>query len=234
MRKSLIWFSNFCSISRFLSQTFHFPFHTCLAFWDIEAKEKQTLGNMLKRHSCTEFGGLRPWHAATPSPRDSQPPWPKIWIQKCIWLNRLTANSNYAQMNFRNELFFSLRPNPHRTRDAMCNAMWANGTCWCEWGCPHCMQATSKVKHSNLCAHRVPHPVWIGPKTRKTYLSCAPSPTTYHLGPIVLLEFPGQEPKTWCVLTIILLLFLLFTNLGRKKGHLVSTWASTSAEQPTK
>ena len=28
--------------------------------------------------------------------------------------------------------------------------MRANATCWCEWGCPHCMQATSKEKCSNL------------------------------------------------------------------------------------
>ena len=55
------------------------------------------------------------------------------------------------------------RPNPHRMRDAMHNATQANGTCWCEWGYPHCTQATSKEKRSNLCARRVPRPVWIGP-----------------------------------------------------------------------
>ncbi len=27
-----------------------------------------------------------------------------------------------------------------------------NGTCWCEWECPHCTQATSKDLHSNLRA----------------------------------------------------------------------------------
>ncbi len=31
------------------------------------------------------------------------------------------------------------------------------------WGCPHCPQATSKEKHSNLHASRIPRPVWIGP-----------------------------------------------------------------------
>ena len=57
-----------------------------------------------------------------------------------------------------------LRPNPHRTRDAMCNAMQANGTYWCEWGCLHCTQAASKEKRSNLRRRAVPHPVWIGPE----------------------------------------------------------------------
>ncbi len=55
-----------------------------------------------------------------------------------------------------------VRPNPHRTRDAARNARQANGTCWCEWGYPHWMQATSKEKCSNLPARRVPRPVWIG------------------------------------------------------------------------
>ena len=60
---------------------------------------------------------------------------------------------------------FSLmsRPNPHRTRDAMHNATQANVTCWCEWGYPHCTQATSKEKHSNLSTPCVPRPVWMGP-----------------------------------------------------------------------
>ncbi len=57
------------------------------------------------------------------------------------------------------------RPNPHRTRDATCNVMWANGTCWCEWECPHCTPATSKEKRSNLRTRGVPCPVWIGPQT---------------------------------------------------------------------
>ena len=57
----------------------------------------------------------------------------------------------------------TFRPNPHRTRDAMLNAMQGNGTCWCEWGCPHCTQATSKEKCSNLRLCRFPRPVWIGP-----------------------------------------------------------------------
>ena len=48
----------------------------------------------------------------------------------------------------------------HTGRDAR----WANGTCWCECGCPHCMQATSKEKCSNLHVHCVPHPVWIKPE----------------------------------------------------------------------
>ncbi len=39
----------------------------------------------------------------------------------------------------------TLRPNPHRTRDATRNATQANGTCWCEWGCPHCTQARKNV-----------------------------------------------------------------------------------------
>ncbi len=42
--------------------------------------------------------------------------------------------------------FQQVRPNPHRMRDATRNAIKANGTCWCEWGCPHRMQATSKGK----------------------------------------------------------------------------------------
>ncbi len=58
---------------------------------------------------------------------------------------------------------FMLRPKPHRTRDATHNVTQANGTCWCECGCPHCMQATSKEKHSNLHMRRIPCPVWIGP-----------------------------------------------------------------------
>ena len=45
----------------------------------------------------------------------------------------------------------------------MRNAMQANRTCWCKWGCSHCMQATSKEKRSNLCVCRIPRPVWIGP-----------------------------------------------------------------------
>ena len=49
-------------------------------------------------------------------------------------------------------------------RDATRNATQANGTCWCEWGCPHCMQATSKEKCSNLRMHRIARPVWIGPQ----------------------------------------------------------------------
>ena len=56
-----------------------------------------------------------------------------------------------------------LRPNPHRTRDATRNTTQANGTCWCEWGYPHCKQTTSKEKCSNLPARLVPRPVWIGP-----------------------------------------------------------------------
>ncbi len=42
-------------------------------------------------------------------------------------------------------------------------ATQANGTNWCEWEYPHCTQATSKEKRSNLCTRRVPRPVWIGP-----------------------------------------------------------------------
>ncbi len=63
---------------------------------------------------------------------------------------------------------FILRPNPHRTQDAMRNATQANGTCWCEWGCPHCIQATLKEKLSNLRARGVPRPVWIGPYTSQS------------------------------------------------------------------
>ncbi len=48
--------------------------------------------------------------------------------------------------------------------DVMRNAMQAYGPCWCEWGCPHCTQATSKEKCSNVRTRRVPRPVWIGPK----------------------------------------------------------------------
>ena len=61
----------------------------------------------------------------------------------------------------------NLRPNAHRMRDPTRNATQANRTYWCEWGCPHCihcMQATSKEKHSNLLGHRIPCPVWIGPE----------------------------------------------------------------------
>ncbi len=43
------------------------------------------------------------------------------------------------------------------------DATQANGTCWCKWGCPHCTQTTSKLKHSNLRQRRVPRPVLIGP-----------------------------------------------------------------------
>ena len=50
------------------------------------------------------------------------------------------------------ELWLRLRPNPHRTWDVMRNATQANGICRCEWGCPHCTQATSKEKRSNLHA----------------------------------------------------------------------------------
>ena len=57
----------------------------------------------------------------------------------------------------------NFRPNPYRMQDAMHNVTQANEPCWCEWGCPHCRQATSKEKHSNLRARRVPRPVWIGP-----------------------------------------------------------------------
>ncbi len=32
-------------------------------------------------------------------------------------------------------------------------ATQANGTCWYEWGCPHCTQATSKDLHSNVRTH---------------------------------------------------------------------------------
>ncbi len=31
------------------------------------------------------------------------------------------------------------------------HATQANGTCWCEWECPHCTQATSKDLCLNLC-----------------------------------------------------------------------------------
>ena len=58
----------------------------------------------------------------------------------------------------------NLRPNPHRMPDRTRNARRANGICWCEWGCPHCTQATSKEKCSNLCVRRIPRPVWIGPE----------------------------------------------------------------------
>ena len=63
---------------------------------------------------------------------------------------------------------FGVRPNPHRTRDATRNATQANGTWWCEWGCSHCTQATSKETRSNLRAHPIPRPVWIRPKQLKT------------------------------------------------------------------
>ncbi len=82
----------------------------------------------------------------------------------------------FSERNVRSEPYeFSLRPNrvpvsrpaqiqslwvnsiqAHRMRDATRNATQANRTCWCEWGCPHCMQATSKEKHWNLHAHCVP------------------------------------------------------------------------------
>ena len=37
-------------------------------------------------------------------------------------------------------------------KDTGCDAQHdaSNGTCWCEWGCPHCTRATSKEKCSNL------------------------------------------------------------------------------------
>ncbi len=65
-----------------------------------------------------------------------------------------------------------LRRNPHRTRDVTHNATQANRTCWCEWECSHCTQATSKEKCSNLRARCVPRPVWIGPKA-----PCTPDAT---------------------------------------------------------
>ncbi len=55
------------------------------------------------------------------------------------------------------------RPNPHRTWGATRIGTQGNGTCVREWGCPHCMQATSKEKRSNLRARRVARAVWIGP-----------------------------------------------------------------------
>ncbi len=67
------------------------------------------------------------------------------------------------------------RPNPHRTQDATRKATRANGTCWCEWGCPHCMQATSKEKWTNLRTLRIPHAVWIEPKGLKDTVSSAPN-----------------------------------------------------------
>ncbi len=40
----------------------------------------------------------------------------------------------------------------------------ANGTCYCQWECSHCSQATPKEKHSNLQARRVAHPLWLRPQ----------------------------------------------------------------------
>ncbi len=75
-----------------------------------------------------------------------------------------TREKRFSLLVSRKIKIITLRPNPHRTRDATHNAMQANGTCWCEWGCLHCTQATLKEKFSNLWAHRVLHPVWIGPE----------------------------------------------------------------------
>ena len=42
------------------------------------------------------------------------------------------------------------------------DATQANGTCCCEWECPHCTQTTSKEKRSNLRARRVASRVLCG------------------------------------------------------------------------
>ena len=58
----------------------------------------------------------------------------------------ISTNSTRAQQKRKRHI----RPNPHRTQDVTRNATQANGTWWCEWGCPHCTQATSKEKCLNL------------------------------------------------------------------------------------
>ena len=67
-----------------------------------------------------------------------------------------------------------LWPNSHGTRNAMRNAMQANGTCCCQWECSHCMQATSIP----ICV-RVPigRPVWIRPVN---FFNCARFQTLKH------------------------------------------------------
>ncbi len=51
----------------------------------------------------------------------------------------------------------------HTGRGTRCATTQANGTCCCQWRCPHYMQATSKEKCLNLRTRGVPRPVWIGP-----------------------------------------------------------------------
>ncbi len=92
------------------------------------------------------------------------------WAQLLIWDDKTEEKNDQLLMLLPSWKW--LTPNPHRTRDAMRNAKQANGTCWCEWGCPHCGQATSKEKRSNLRLRRIPRPVWIGLKTEEVEVNC--------------------------------------------------------------
>ncbi len=63
--------------------------------------------------------------------------------------------------------YWGLIHTSHMTRDATHNTTQANGTCCHQWEYSHCMQATSKEKCSNLCAHRVARSVWIMPEAER-------------------------------------------------------------------
>ncbi len=94
--------------------------------------------------------------------------------------------------------WFAFRPNSHRTRDAMCNAMQANRTCCHQWEYSHCMQTTSKEKRSNLRVGRIARPVWIRPQFLDLVNNCALR-TAFQFGDLTQKQKSQNGQSLWPV-----------------------------------